>query len=87
VLAEVQAVETSKTTGTDDDTWWETTGPLLAELVREQDYPLASRVGTAAGLAYGSAFSADAVYEFGLARFLDGIQQLLALPFRDGRDL
>jgi AcrR family transcriptional regulator len=77
VRAELQAAETIATTGTDDDAWWETTGPLLAELAHEEDYPLATRVGTAAGLAYGSAFSADAVYEFGLQRFLDGLQRLL----------
>ncbi|GAA1147827.1 TetR/AcrR family transcriptional regulator [Ornithinicoccus hortensis] len=63
--------------GVSDQEWWAANGPLLAELVDPDDYPLAARIGTAAGEALGSAYAPDAAWEFGLARILDGLAALI----------
>ncbi|MFG1790160.1 TetR/AcrR family transcriptional regulator C-terminal domain-containing protein [Nocardia sp. NPDC049149] len=60
-----------------DHQWWERAAPLLAQLFDAERFPLAARVGQAAGQAYDSAVSADHAYEFGLARVLDGLARLI----------
>ena len=62
--------------GTDAD-WWATAGPLLARVVQPERYPLASRVGSAAGAAQGGAYDAERAYAFGLERVLDGLAALI----------
>ena len=52
-------------------------GPLLAEVVDAQRYPLASRVGTAAGEAQGGAYDAERAFAFGLERLLEGLEALI----------
>jgi AcrR family transcriptional regulator len=64
-----------------DAEWWEQAAPVLAELVDPDAFPLASRVGSAAGEAQGTAHDPDRAYEFGLERILDGIARLM-----DGRE-
>ena len=49
-------------------------GPLLAEVVDPERYPLASRVGTAAGEAQGGAYDAERAYRFGLERIIEGLE-------------
>nr|WP_241834637.1 TetR/AcrR family transcriptional regulator [Pseudofrankia asymbiotica] len=61
----------------DDAQWWASVGPLLAQVLDERRYPLASRVGTAAGEAHGSAHDPGHAYRFGLARVLDGLAFLI----------
>jgi AcrR family transcriptional regulator len=56
--------------------WWAVAGPALAQHVRPGDYPLASRVGSAAGEQQGRAHDPDAAYAFGIERIADGIQAL-----------
>lgn len=58
---------------TTDSAWWETVGPTLAELSAGVDAPLAARVGTSAGEAYGAARDPDLEFRFGLARIVDGL--------------
>ena len=60
-----------------DAAWWEEAGPLLARVISPERYPLASRVGTAAGEAQGSAYDPDHAFEFGLERVLDGLAALV----------
>jgi len=60
-----------------DEQWWATAGPLLAQVLDEQTYPLATRVGGAAGAAHGSAYDPDHAYVFGLQRVLDGLACLI----------
>lgn len=60
-----------------DDTWWAAAGPLLAEVLDAERYPLASRVGTAAGQVQNAAFDPDRAYAFGLDRVLDGLEALI----------
>ena len=63
--------------GTDEE-WWERAGPLLARVIDPERYPLAARVGAAAGEAHGSAHDPRHAYEFGLERVLDGLAVLVA---------
>jgi hypothetical protein len=48
-------------------------GPALARVLDPDDYPLASRVGSAVGAAHGSAADPEHAYRFGLDRVLDGL--------------
>lgn len=63
--------------GMNDSAWWERAEPLLAKVFKPEQYPLAARVGAAAGRAHDSAYSADHAYEFGLARVLDGLAPVI----------
>jgi AcrR family transcriptional regulator len=60
----------------DEAAWWAAAGPALGRYVTPADYPLASRVGTAAGQAQGRAHDPDLAYTFGLERIADGIEAL-----------
>ena len=73
----VAAADAADAPGTDAE-WWEGAGPLLARVVDPERYPLASRVGAAAGEAHGSTYDPAHAYEFGLERVLDGLAALIA---------
>jgi AcrR family transcriptional regulator len=81
VRASAQAVHESRAapqaTAMTDRQWWEVAGPVLARYVDPRRYPLATRVGTAAGQAHGSAYDPDHAYRFGLRRVLDGLATLI----------
>jgi AcrR family transcriptional regulator len=62
----------------DDEQWWAANAPLLARIVDERAFPLAARVGTAAGAAHRGAYDPEHFYHFGLQRVLDGLQALIA---------
>ncbi|WP_127792554.1 TetR/AcrR family transcriptional regulator [Agromyces sp. LHK192] len=55
--------------------WWAREGELLAALGVEARFPLASRIGAAAGATANAAHDARRAYEFGLAVILDGIER------------
>lgn len=61
-----------------DAEWWSRAGPALARVVDPRDYPVAARVGSAAGAAQNSAFDADAAWTFGVERVLESIALLTA---------
>jgi AcrR family transcriptional regulator len=61
----------------DDAEWWAAVGPLLDRVLDPAAYPLAGRVGAAAGEAHGSALDPDHAYRFGLQRVLDGLAPLV----------
>ncbi len=63
--------------GVDDQLWWERAEPLLAKVFDADRFPLAARVGAAAGAAHAGAYSAEHAYEFGLARVLDGLAPVI----------
>ena len=67
-----------RASGMTDEAWWEATAPVLERAVDPEAYPTATRVGTAAGEAHGSAYAPDAVWRFGLDRVLDGLAALVA---------
>ena len=60
-----------------DEQWWAANAPLLARVLDETAYPLAARVGAAAGAAHGGAYNPDHAYRFGLSRVLDGLAALI----------
>lgn len=63
---------------TSDADWWASASPLLAALMNPHDYPLASRVGQAAGETYQATIDAEHAYRFGLTTILDGVAALIA---------
>jgi AcrR family transcriptional regulator len=64
-------------TAMDDKEWWATSGALLSRVLDQTAYPIAARVGSAAGAAHGSAYSPGHAYTFGLERVLAGLSQLI----------
>ncbi|RKG70186.1 TetR family transcriptional regulator [Corallococcus sp. CA054B] len=63
-----------------DGAWWEANASLLARMSDPERYPIASRVGSAAGKAHGAAYDPDHAYAFGLERILDGLAVLIERP-------
>lgn len=61
----------------DDEQWWAANAPLLARVLDQRTFPLAPRVGTAAGAAHGSAHDPDHAYRFGLHCVFDGLAVLI----------
>ena len=64
--------------GGDDQQWWQAAGPLLARVMDESAYPLATRIGAAAGAAHASAHDPAHAYDFGITRVIDAIAHLAA---------
>jgi len=81
LLAFVQTIAVAANAAADapgtDEGWWEEAGPLLARAVDPERYPLAARVGAAAGEAHGSTYDPEQAYAFGLERVLDGLAALV----------
>ncbi|MCU1642216.1 MAG: hypothetical protein JWN03_2491 [Nocardia sp.] len=79
------AIDTARAaaeSGESDHDWWQRAAPLLERVFSADRYPLAARVGAAAGQAHDSAYNADHTYDFGLARLLDGLATLIETPPR-----
>lgn len=64
--------------GMSEPEWWEANAETLGELMAHRQYPIAGRVGTAAGEAYQGASDPRRELEFGLARIIDGLLAYLA---------
>jgi AcrR family transcriptional regulator len=75
VLADARAVE--RDSAMTDEQWWADNAPLLGQVLDADAYPLAVRVGAAAGETHGSAYNPRHAYEFGLCRVLDGLGALI----------
>ncbi len=73
--AAVDSAAASRAAETNEQ-WWTSVSPLLQEVVRDDEYPLASRVGTAAGANLQGAYNADHEYRFGLDRVIDAVAAL-----------
>jgi AcrR family transcriptional regulator len=69
-------------TGLTDRQWWEVHAPLLGKVFDPERYPLAARIGAAAGEANQAAYDPQQAFNFGLARILDGIAVLIDTPNR-----
>jgi len=78
----VEAAEAQARTGVSDQQWWQTYGPLLAEVLDPARYPTAIRVGAAAGAEYGAAHDPARSFRFGLRRIIDGIEAFIAAASR-----
>ena len=73
--AEARAVAVE--TGVSDGQWWAAIAPYLDKVFDPSAYPVASRVGAAAGEEHGAAYDFEHAFEFGLARLLDGVAVLI----------
>jgi len=80
ILGAVRDAARAKTvkdlSGMSDNEWWERIEPFLVSLV-DWDYPIASRVGPVVGAEYGLG-DPERAFRFGLARFLDGLEMMVA---------
>lgn len=75
VVRSEQAVRLAeKESGASDLEWWEANAGPLGEFTAHRDYPLAGRVGQAAGEAYQAGTDPARELSFGLERILDGIE-------------
>lgn len=73
----VDAADAHRASG-DGQQWWQAAGPVLARVLDEAAFPLATRIGTAAGAAHASAHDPDHAYDFGIARVIEAIARLAA---------
>jgi AcrR family transcriptional regulator len=64
--------------GLTDLEWWEANSAELGAVMAHRDYPIAGRVGSAAGEAYQAGTDPQLEREFGLERILDGIEAYVA---------
>lgn len=76
----IAADEDRRSSGLTDEQWWQANGPLLAEVLDQNAFPRATRIGTAAGAANGSAYDPQRAYAFGLQRILAGVSALITNP-------
>jgi AcrR family transcriptional regulator len=67
-------------TAMDNEQWWAANAPLLQKVLDPRAYPLAVRVGTAAGTAHRAAYDPEHAYNFGLQTILDGLAALIGNP-------
>ena len=63
--------------GMSDLEWWQASAPVMERFEKPGSFPVASRVGTAAGMEYQASAAPVSALEFGLDRILAGIQCLL----------
>ncbi|MFF8309861.1 TetR/AcrR family transcriptional regulator [Streptomyces lydicus] len=59
-----------------DQQWWAANAPLLAKVFDPDRFPLAARVGSAAGAAHQGMYNPDHAFDFGLRCILDGLAHL-----------
>jgi AcrR family transcriptional regulator len=71
---------TRRDTAMDEEQWWAASEPLLRQVLDPRAYPLAARVGTAAGAAHRAACDPQHAYDFGLQTILAGLAALLDPP-------
>ncbi|MBY8874996.1 TetR/AcrR family transcriptional regulator [Micromonospora sp. PLK6-60] len=81
VRGAVETAQAAQRTGMTDEQWWGAHAPYLEKVLDPRRFPLAARVGAAAGQEYQAAGDPARAFEFGLQRLLDGVQMLIA-----GRD-
>ncbi len=60
-----------------DQQWWAANEPLLTKVFDPARFPLAARVGSAAGTAHQGMYNPEHAFGFGLQRILDGLAHLI----------
>lgn len=73
----VEADQVIDRTGITDQQWWQQVGPTFAQVFDATRFPLADRVGHAAGQAHQAAHDPEHTYRFGLDRLIDGVTALI----------
>ncbi|MEQ4301727.1 TetR/AcrR family transcriptional regulator [Plantactinospora sp. B6F1] len=74
VRGAVEAAQVRQRTGMTVQEWWERFAPLLEQVFDPERYPMAARVGAAAGAEHNAPADPARSFEFGLQRVLDGIE-------------
>ncbi|WP_433411617.1 TetR/AcrR family transcriptional regulator [Microtetraspora malaysiensis] len=74
VRGAVEAEQVERLTGMTDEQWWWAHAPFLSKVMDPRRYPVAARVGAAAGEAHNAPYNPEHAFEFGLARVLDGVE-------------
>ncbi|MEV6523922.1 TetR/AcrR family transcriptional regulator [Longispora sp. NPDC051575] len=74
VRGAVEDAQAVRSTGITDLEWWEAHAPLLARVFDPERFPVAARVGSAAGEEYQAAHDPSRAFEFGLKVLLDGVE-------------
>jgi AcrR family transcriptional regulator len=74
-----------RSSGMTDEQWWRAAEPVFATVFDPGVFPLAARVGTAAGEAHGAAHDPDHEYAFGLELLLDGVTSRVSDAAAPGR--
>ncbi|MDO3705676.1 TetR/AcrR family transcriptional regulator [Micromonospora sp. C28SCA-DRY-2] len=77
VRGAVEAAQAAERTGMTEDQWWQAHAPYLEKAMDPRRFPVAARVGAAAGEEYQAAGDPARAFEFGLHRILDGIEVLI----------
>jgi AcrR family transcriptional regulator len=77
VRGAIEATEAERHTGMTDEQWWYRQAPLLERVLDPARFPVAVRVGSAAGEEHQAAVDPEHAFEFGLQRVLDGIEALV----------
>jgi AcrR family transcriptional regulator len=77
VRGAVEAAEAERHTGMTDEQWWAKQAPLLDRVFDAARFPVAARVGQAAGEEHQAAVDPAHAFAFGLERVLDGIDALV----------
>lgn len=73
VRAEHEKLKAERETGQTELEWWEANYAELDRVMAGAEYPIASRVGQAAGEAYQAATDPEREFAFGLERIIDGL--------------
>ena len=73
----LESAHAERRTGVSDQSWWETRAPILERLLDPDRFPIAVRVGAAAGDEHNAAYAPEHTFEFGLQRILDGVEALI----------
>ncbi|MBP2477390.1 AcrR family transcriptional regulator [Crossiella equi] len=73
----VETEQAARHSGVTDEQWWQAHAPLLASVLDPARFPVAARVGQAAGTEHNAAVDTGHAFEFGLARVLDGVEVLV----------
>jgi AcrR family transcriptional regulator len=76
----VEAERAERLTGITDSQWWQAAAPALAEVFDPGRFPVADRVGRAAGEAHQAAYNLEHEYVFGLDRLVEGLAALIGRP-------
>ncbi|MCP2330426.1 TetR/AcrR family transcriptional regulator [Actinoalloteichus caeruleus] len=72
-----EAARTEHRSGMSDEQWWAAHAPHLTRVLDPDRFPVAARVGAAAGTAHRAPHDPAHDFEFGLLRVLDGIEALV----------
>jgi AcrR family transcriptional regulator len=80
----LEASQAEQRSGITDEQWWAARAPVLERVIEPGRFPVASRVGTAAGEVHNAAYAPEHAFMFGLARVLDGVEFLTQSRGSDG---